>query len=433
MICLIQRVKIKEKDLAISRKILEERVLPKWAKKDTLTIFVSYSGNTEETLSSFKVANQKKCKILCISSGGKLQEMCELRGVTHIKIPSGFQPRAATMFVLFPLIVFLKRLDLMKNDIQPDIEETIAVAQDFVKNNSKSVSKESNFSKQLAEKIYGLSAVVVIHTFGRPADIDRIKEVVGDVPVIEDCAHSLLSRCGEEQTGTLSFASFFSFKKYLSMGAGGMIILNNDEFIDGFQREIDSLDSFTTINEIKDAFVTYGHSFLYHKPWFGLFSYPIGSYMRNIVGQNDGEKNFKANKIRKTHLNLLFKKLNRFGDRVELQRKNSFILLKGLRDTSLILPYEKKNTYCNYYLFPMRFNNKKERDEAHVRLGDLCIDTAKLYSETPMKARRFYGYKGDCPNSEIVADTILIIPNYYTLAEKNLIKIIDSIRKERLL
>jgi dTDP-4-amino-4,6-dideoxygalactose transaminase len=221
--------------------------------------------------------------------------------------------------------------------------------------------------EDLAEKIDSLSAVVVIHTFGRPADMDRIKEVAGDVPVIEDCAHSLLSRCGEEQTGTLSFASFFSFKKYLSMGEGGMIILNNDELIEEFQREIDSLDSFTTINEVKDAFVTYGHSFLYHKPWFGLFSYPIGSYMRNIVGQNDGAKNFKANKIRKMHLNLLFKKLNGFGDRVELQRKNSFILLKELGDTSLILPYEKKNTYCNYYLFPIRFNNRKERDQAHVR------------------------------------------------------------------
>lgn len=287
--------------------------------------------------------------------------------------------------------------------------------------------------EDLAEKIDDLSAVVVIHTFGRPADMDRIKEVAGDVPVIEDCAHSLLSRYGEEQTGTLSFASFFSFKKYLSMGAGGMIILNNDEFMDGFQREIDSLDSFTTINEVKDAFVTCGHSFLYHKPWFGLFSYPIGSYMRNIVGQNDGAKNFKANKIRKMHLNLLFKKLNGFGDRVELQRKNSFILLKELGDTSLILPYEKKDTYCNYYLFPIRFNNRKERDKAHVLLRGMNVDTAMLYSETPMKARRFYGYKGDCPDSEIVADTILVIPNYYTLAEKNLTKIAHSIKKEGVL
>ncbi len=57
------------------------------------------------------------------------------------------------------------------------------------------------------------------------------------------------------------------------------------------------------------------------------------------------------------------------------------------------------------------------------------VDTAKLYSETPMNARRFYGYKGDCPNSEIAADTLLVIPNYYTLTEKNLIKVICSIKK----
>jgi len=129
--------------------------LPKWVKKDTLTIFVSYSGNTEETLSSFKIAHQKKCKIIGISSGGKLQEMCRVRGVTHIQIPSGFQPRAATMFILFPLIVILKRMSILKNDIQSDIDETIVLAQDFVDMNKKSIPIENNLSKQLAEKIYG--------------------------------------------------------------------------------------------------------------------------------------------------------------------------------------------------------------------------------------------------------------------------------------
>ncbi|RLC74472.1 MAG: hypothetical protein DRI61_16565, partial [Chloroflexi bacterium] len=45
----------------------------------------------------------------------------------------------------------------------------------------------------LEEKIDDLSAVVVIHTFGRPADMDRIRKIADDKPVIEDCAHSLLS------------------------------------------------------------------------------------------------------------------------------------------------------------------------------------------------------------------------------------------------
>ena len=281
----------------------------------------------------------------------------------------------------------------------------------------------------LAEKIDDLSAVIVIHSFGRPAEMDRINNIARGVPVIEDCAHSLLSKYKGEQTGTLGFASFFSFKKYLSMGEGGMIILNNDGYAERFQKEANLLDSFATLNEVKDAFATYGYSFLYHKPWFGLFSHPVGSYLRNVVDHEDGAKDFKAKKIRKTHLNLLFKKLHGIETKIELQRKNSFFLIKELMDTSLVLPHEQNNTYCNYYLFPIRFNNLKERDMAHELLRDMGIDTAKLYGETPMKAKRFYGYKENNPNSETVADTTLVIPNYYTLNEKELLKVASSIEK----
>ncbi len=114
---------------------------------------------------------------------------------------------------------------------------------------------------------------------------------------------------------------------------------------------------------------------------------------------------------------------------MESQRQNSFFLIEELANTSLVLPHEERNTHCNYYLFPIRFNNRKERDKAHEYLSSMGIDTAKLYGETPMKARRFYGYEGDCPNSEIVADTVLIIPNYYTLSKKDLLKVTSSIKK----
>ena len=118
--------------------------LPKWAKKDTLTMFPSYSGNTEETLSSFKIAHQKKCKIICISSGGKLQELAERRGVTYLNIPSGLQPRAATAYLVFPIIFIFNRTGLLKSDMDSNIEETIAVLKDLVDNNKKSVSEENN-------------------------------------------------------------------------------------------------------------------------------------------------------------------------------------------------------------------------------------------------------------------------------------------------
>lgn len=281
----------------------------------------------------------------------------------------------------------------------------------------------------LSDKIKDLSAVIVIHTFGRPANMDRIRSVAGNLPVIEDCAHSLLSRYKGELTGTLGFASLFSFKKYLSTGGGGMIILNEQKFTGVFRREADLLNAYSKVNEIINSFATYGYAFLYHKPWFGLFSCPLWPYLRTVTANIDHIKDFKGNKIRKSDFGLLFRKLNGFEEKVELQRKNSFILLKELRDTSLTLPDQKKDTYCNYYLFPVRFNNKTERDKAYVLLRNLGIDTAKLYGETPLKAKTLYGYTGDCSNSEIVADTILVIPNYYTLDERDLTRITDCLKK----
>ena len=134
--------------------INREYDLPKWANKDTLVICISYSGNTIETLSSFKIASQKKCKIICISTGGKLQELAEKRGVPFVKIPAGIQPRTATAYLLFPSMIFLKKLGLIKTTIDSDIDETITVLQDFVTMNKKIVSEETNLANQLAKKIF---------------------------------------------------------------------------------------------------------------------------------------------------------------------------------------------------------------------------------------------------------------------------------------
>jgi glucose/mannose-6-phosphate isomerase len=128
--------------------------LAKWVNKDTLVLCISYSGNTDETLSSFKLAYQKKCKIICISTGGKLQDLAEKRQVPFVKIPAGVQPRAATAYLLFPSMIFLKKIGLLKTAIEADIEETLAVTTDFVALNKKEIPEEDNLAKQLAKKIF---------------------------------------------------------------------------------------------------------------------------------------------------------------------------------------------------------------------------------------------------------------------------------------
>jgi glucose/mannose-6-phosphate isomerase len=168
--------------------------LPKWVNKDTLVICISYSGNTDETLSSFKIASQKKCKIICLSTGGKLQELAEKREVPFVKIPAGIQPRAATAYLLFPSIIFLKKIGLLK--IESDIEETIAVTTDFVALHNKSIPEENNPAKQLAKKFYG--TIPQIYGWGVYTPIairwrhqlNENSKIIARTDIVPECNHN---------------------------------------------------------------------------------------------------------------------------------------------------------------------------------------------------------------------------------------------------
>jgi len=279
----------------------------------------------------------------------------------------------------------------------------------------------------LEEKIDDLSAVVVIHTFGRPADMAKIKEVAGDKPVIEDCAHSLLSEYKNQLTGTLGDAAFFSLSKYISAGDGGMVILNNTGYKERIETEVASLAAVSKLSELKHSLFVYLYSFLYHRPWYGMFAFSLGSYIENHV-DIAGKRTFSVSKIENSDLAVFIRKLATFRTKVELQRKNSQTLLKELESTDLILPYERRDTWCNYFMFPVLFGSKEGRDNAHIFLRKMGVDTAKLWCMTPSTARRFYGYKGDCPNTEDFVDRLLIIPNYYTLKNDEVSNIIRAIQ-----
>ena len=60
-----------------------------------LCLFISYSGNTEETVSALEEAIKADLEWCVISSGGTLLEMAKENSKPYIKVPSGLQPRAA--------------------------------------------------------------------------------------------------------------------------------------------------------------------------------------------------------------------------------------------------------------------------------------------------------------------------------------------------
>ena len=79
--------------------------IPHWVGQDDLTIFISYSGNTEETLSSFKKSSGNR---IVITSGGKLEKMAKSTGVNIINIPKGIPPRFAFPYMFVSVLRILK-------------------------------------------------------------------------------------------------------------------------------------------------------------------------------------------------------------------------------------------------------------------------------------------------------------------------------------
>jgi glucose/mannose-6-phosphate isomerase len=83
--------------------------------KDTLVIISSYSGNTEETLSSLKDALNKGFKIVVITAGGKLLEEAKNNNVPFFKVPGGIQPRSATGYFFAGMLIILAKIGLIED------------------------------------------------------------------------------------------------------------------------------------------------------------------------------------------------------------------------------------------------------------------------------------------------------------------------------
>lgn len=86
------------------------------------------------------------------------------------------------------------------------------------------------------------AAILPVHLFGRPAEMDRLLEIAAenDLAVLEDCAQSFGATREGRQTGTLGDAgacSFFPSKNLGGFGDGGLIV-SDDEAVLGEAKKL---------------------------------------------------------------------------------------------------------------------------------------------------------------------------------------------------
>ena len=109
--------------------VVRDYKVPNFVDEATLVFAVSYSGNTEETISAFESAERNKAKIIAVTSGGALSAQAK----KVIKIPVGLQPRAALGYLFFPLLGVLANSNIVavKDDEITEMIDILSKTDEF--------------------------------------------------------------------------------------------------------------------------------------------------------------------------------------------------------------------------------------------------------------------------------------------------------------
>ncbi len=261
-------------------------------------------------------------------------------------------------------------LDVDKNTLGLSVEST----RRFLEKNTTQV--DGKCINTLSKK--RISAVVPMHTFGHPMEIDALVELCNkhNIAVVEDAAESLGSYYKNQHTGTFGLTAAFSFNgnKTITCGGGGMII-TNDETLAKKAKHL------TTTAKVP-------HSWEYSHDSIG-YNYRMPNLNAALACAQLEQLNFYIKNKRE-----LAKLYASFGS------KNDFSFIS-----------ESKDSTSNYWLNALCLKDKKERDEALTFLnkeGVMCRPIWQLLYKMPMHTDC---YHDEQTNAQWLEDRIVNIPS----------------------
>ncbi len=120
---------------------------------------MSYSGNTEETLSCVARALPRGCRPVCVASGGRLAELAARHDLPLVAVPAGLQPRAAIGFLATPIGAALECAGLAPG-FDEQVAEAIAVTAELGAELAPQVGDDDNEAKTVARRLLNCLPVV---------------------------------------------------------------------------------------------------------------------------------------------------------------------------------------------------------------------------------------------------------------------------------
>jgi glucose/mannose-6-phosphate isomerase len=144
-------------DMSIPILSVQDYNLPEYVGKNSLVIGSSYSGNTEETLTTLHKSHEKGAHIIGICSGGEVQSFCAENKYDCVIVPGGNPPRTALAFSVVQLMNLFIQLGFMSPDRLKEIQESKAFLEVSMTQIKTEAKKLAGFIKDTVPVFYAAS------------------------------------------------------------------------------------------------------------------------------------------------------------------------------------------------------------------------------------------------------------------------------------
>lgn len=290
--------------------------------------------------------------------------------------------------------------------------------------------------KKINEKT---KALIVQHTFGIPAEIDKIKKIAekNNAFFIEDCSHALGASYQNKKLGTFGEISFFSFgrDKIVSSVFGGMILCSNKDLYEKVKGLRDKLDFPPTAWVLQQLLHPIAFSLILPVYNLGLGKLILAlmqkaNFLSKAVYSEEKiclKPKFFPAKMPGALAHLAKHQLAKLDKYNGHRLKITEYYFKALKKSEFILPSRQKGSI--WLRFPIRHEKAKEifafAKAKSILLGDWYREAV-----TPVEKLSLVGYTmGNCPVAEDYCETIINLPTYPILTKSQAENVINLIKK----
>jgi dTDP-4-amino-4,6-dideoxygalactose transaminase len=242
-------------------------------------------------------------------------------------------------------------------------------------------------------------AIIAVHIFGQPADMDPILAIAQrhNLIVIEDACEAIGAEYKGRRVGALGKAGVFAFypNKQATAGEGAVLVTKDEEWANLFR---------SLRNQGRDQF----------DEWL----------MHSRLGYN----------YRLSELNAAvgMVQLKRIEDLLRKREGVAYEYSKRLRNVEGVssLRLAPTTTRMSWFVYPVRFSEEINRDELLGLLAEQGIPSRPYFGPIHLQPfyRKRFGFKqGDFPNCEKAGSSILALPFYTDMKTEEVALVCDTL------